>query len=271
MAASPLRDDEELLERAGIDSLPEGAEGLFRADSWIRRVSGESVTLFGGGRALLLEVAHPLVAAGVADHSNFRTDPFGRLQRTLDALNAVVFGDRARALAAARGVERAHDRVHGNLAEAAGPFPAGTPYHGRDPELMRWVWATLADTARAVYERFVEPLDPAAIAAYEADHRVVARVLGVPRELLPPDPAAFRRYFDGMLEGGTLAVSSQGRAIAEAVLHPPVPLAGGGMMRLVTAGLLPASLRRAFGLPWDDARAARLEALTASVRGLRRS
>src|SRR5215831_7976655 len=137
-------DDTALLAQTGIDPLPPASEGLFRAGSWLRRIHGESALIFGGGRALLLEVAHPLVAAGVAEHSKFRTDPLGRLRRTLDAMHAIGFGDRAAALAAARGVHRAHARVHGRLsADAGAAYPAGTPYHGREVELVVWVWATL--------------------------------------------------------------------------------------------------------------------------------
>src|SRR5215468_7746642 len=149
------RDDDALLALAGLADPPPAAEGLFRRGSWLRRVSSESVVLLGGGRALLLEIAHPLVAEGVANHSRFREDPLGRLQRTLDALAAIAFGPRAEALAAARGVERAHRHVRGRLAAAAGRYAAGTPYDGRDPELMLWVWGTLVDTALELTARFV--------------------------------------------------------------------------------------------------------------------
>ena len=131
-------DDDALLALAGLEAPPPEL-GLFRADSWLRRVSAESVLLLGGGRALLLEIAHPLVAAGVAEHSQFREDPLGRLQRTLDAMSTLAFRECAVALEAARRVERAHLRVRGRLARGAGRFPAGAPYDGRDPELMRWV------------------------------------------------------------------------------------------------------------------------------------
>jgi len=267
--ALPL-DDDALLAFAGLADPPPPEEGLFRRGCWLRRVSGEPVLLFGGGRALLLEIAHPLVAAGVAEHSSFRTDPFGRLQRTLEAMSAIVFRDRAAALAAARGVERAHQRVAGSLAEAAGRFGAGTPYSGRDPELMLWVWATLVETALAVYERFVETLDAGARAAYYADHRRVVRVLGVPDALVPPSWEAFRAWFDAMLASDALVVTPAAREIAAAVLAPAAAVSDARRLRLITTGLLPPRLREAFGLAWDDVSAARLEALTASVRGLRR-
>jgi uncharacterized protein (DUF2236 family) len=263
-------EDAELLALAGLHHPPPPEEGLFRRGCWLRRVSGEPVLLFGGGRALLLEIAHPLVAAGVADHSNYRSDPFGRLQRTLEAMTAIVFRDRAAALAAARGVERAHQRVFGRLPEAAGRFSAGTPYSGRDPELMLWVWATLVDTAVLVYQRFVDELSPEARGEYYADHRSVARVLGVPDALVPPDWDAFRGWFDATLAGDSLAVTPAAREIAEQVLAPAASVSDARKLRLITTGLLPPRLREAFGLAWDEVSAARLEALTASVRGLRR-
>jgi len=268
---APLPDDDAaLLALAGIEDPPAPEAGLFREGSWLRRVSGEPVLLFGGGRALLLEVAHPLVAAGVARHSNFRSDPFGRLQRTLDAMSAIAFRDRDSALAAARRVDRAHARVQGRLTCAAGPFSAGTAYHGRDPDLMCWVWATLVDTAVVVYERFVAPLEPSARDAYYRDQSAMARVLGVPADRVPSDWAAFRAYFDTLLDSDILTVTPEARDIAQAVLHPPGAGQGGGLVRTITAGLLPPRLREAFGLDWDPRREARLEALTESVRGLRK-
>lgn len=259
-------DDADLLREVGLSDAPE--RGLFTADAWLRRVAAEPAVLLGGGRALLLEVAHPLVAAGVAEHSSFRTDPFGRLRRTLEAMNAIAFGDRATALAAVRGIERAHRRVRGRLARGAGRHRAGTPYSGRDPELVRWVWATLADTSRVLYEHFADPLDAAVREAWYADQRLMAALLGVPALLIPADFAAFTAYFEGMLGGDELSVTDEAREIAAAVLDAPTG-ADAELVRVLTAGLLPPHLRDAFGLAWDAERAARLEALAASVRALR--
>jgi uncharacterized protein (DUF2236 family) len=262
-------DDDALLVLAAIDPLPPAEEGLFRAGSWLRRINAEPALLFGGGRALLLEVAHPLVAAGVAEHSKFRTDPFGRLQRTLDAMGAIAFGDRAAALAAARSVERAHRRVRGTLGEEAGAHPAGSVYDGRDVTLVRWVWATLVDSALRVYECFVAPLTPEALEAYYADQCVIARLLGVPGPDLPASYAAFRVWFDDCVASDVLCVTSVAREIAEAVLAPPGGLADGGRVELITAALLPERLRDAFGLRFEAADRARFEALVRSVRSLR--
>jgi uncharacterized protein (DUF2236 family) len=237
--------DADLLALAQPAGPTPGARGLFRDDGWLRRVSGAPVAIFGGGRALLLEIAHPFVAAGVAEHSAYRSDPFGRLQRTLAAMQAITFGELPEALAAARGVERAHGRVRGTLPEAAGPFPAGTPYSGRDPEAVRWVWATLADTAWLLYERFVEPLDADAREAYYAEHRVLAVLVGVDPELVPD--------------------------IARTVIDPPADAATARLARSITSGLLPRRLREAFGLPWDASREQRLAAMIEQVRALRKA
>src|SRR6202165_5152051 len=105
-------------------------QGLFAEDSITRRVNRENVLLLGGGRALLMQLAHPKVAAGVDEHSDFRSDPIRRLRRTLRMTMAIVFGDRETALAAARGVQHVHAGVQG----------AG--YRALDPDLLMWVYAT---------------------------------------------------------------------------------------------------------------------------------
>ena len=185
-------------------------------------------------------------------------------------MSAIVFSKRDVALAAVRGVERAHQRIRGSLESAAGPFAAGTPYSGRDPELVQWVWATLVDTSLVVYERFVEDLSDEIRERYYADHRSVGSLLGVPEELLPADHVAFRAWYGETLESEALTVTDTARAIAASVLDPVVPLPGIGLVRNLTAGLLPSRLRQAYGLAWDDSRAAQVEALSASVRALRK-
>jgi uncharacterized protein (DUF2236 family) len=261
-------DDDALLAHAGIDASIPAREGLFRERGWLRRVSREPSVLFGGGCALLLEVAHPLVAAGVAEHSDFRRDPFGRLQRTLAAVSALALEPRDKALAAARGVARAHERVRGRLPECVGPFAAGTAYSGRDPDLVLWVWGTLVDTALAVYRDFVAPLDAAALAEYHRDQRALALLLGAPADRTPGDPESFRSWFDGMIAGEALTVGASAREIARAVLGSPG--VDRGPVPLITAALLPPRLRSDFGLAWNDDRQRRYRALVAGVRSLRR-
>jgi len=215
-------------------------EGLFADDAAIRQVSGEAILLLGGGRALLMQLAHPQVAAGVADHSDFANDPFGRLRRTLEATYTIVFGSKDDADLVARQLKAIHDRV------------TGPGYKANDPELLMWVNATLIDTALRVHGRFIRPLRAKDAERYYQDSVVVAEVLGVPREVQPPDLAAFRRYMRHMV--GTLEVSDTARELADAVLHPRLPFVaepGMALARELTAGLLPRPLREQFGLGWD--------------------
>jgi uncharacterized protein (DUF2236 family) len=269
LAEELLADDEVLLAHAGVDPSLSEREGLFRDDGWLRRVSREPAVLFGGGCALLLEVAHPLVAAGVAEHSDFRRDPFGRLQRTLTAITAMALEPRGKALAAARGVARAHERVRGRLDAAVGPFAAGTPYSGRDPDLVLWVWGTLVDTALAVYRDFVGPIGASALAEYHRDQRALALLLGAPADRTPGDAASFRDWFDGVVASEALTVGAAAHDIARAVLTGPG--VARGPVPLITAALLPPRLRSDFGLAWDGDRERRYRALAAGVRALRPS
>src|SRR5918996_372742 len=143
------------------------------------RINRESVLLLGGRATLLMQLAHPLVAAGVADHSNFRTDPFGRLRRTLDTMLTIVFGTEEQARQVAEGVTRLHDRV-------VGTAPDGRSYRARDPRLLLWVHATLVEGSRKVYEACVAPLTDDERAAYYNETKTVARLFEIPAEHVPP-------------------------------------------------------------------------------------
>jgi uncharacterized protein (DUF2236 family) len=213
------------------------------------------VLLFGGPRALLMQLAHPLVARGVAEHSGFEAEPFARLQRTLDASFAIVFGTEKSARRMARRVRAIHRRVQGE------------GYAANDPALLLWVHATLVDTALRVHARFLRPLGSAEAAAYYRQSMVVAELLGVPLDEQPPDLVAFRSYVRGMV--GSLEVTDDARRLAASVLHPAVPLIGpplGVVVGQLTAGLLPPPLRRAYGLSWDPAREAALQAAALASR-----
>src|SRR5262245_846689 len=123
-------------------------------------VDREMVLFLGGPRALLLQIAHPAVAAAVEEHSDFRVDPLGRLNRTLDSVFNIVFGDRASARAAAERVVRRHGPVKGVIDEASASPWSGKAYHAQNPELLLWVHATLVDTALRVFRETVRELEP---------------------------------------------------------------------------------------------------------------
>jgi uncharacterized protein (DUF2236 family) len=234
------------------------SDGYFAPDGAARRVSRELALMLGGGRALLLQVAHPLVAAGVAGHSDFRENPWQRLAGTMNAVWAIVFGSRAEADRAARRVHAMHGKVHGTLTTPAGAFAAGTPYSALDPELLLWVHATLVDTALLVHGRWVRPLSEAEQSAYYEEMKTCARLFGTPDSVIPDTLSDFRGYMAAMLEGPYICVTDTARDIARAVMRPPLPLPLRPAMEwsnMVTAGLMPPRLRDDYGLAWDPARA----------------
>jgi uncharacterized protein (DUF2236 family) len=222
------------------------------------RIGREAALLLGGGRALLLQVAHPLVAAGVAEHSGFREDPWKRLEGTMNAVWAVVFGTRAQADRAARRVRAMHAKVNGTLAVPMGPFPAGTRYSALDPALLLWVHATLVDSALLVHSQWVGPLSAREREDYYEDMKICARLFGTPVEAIPPTLGDFDAYMAEMLASDEICVTETAREIARTVLHPPVSLAlrpAVEAVNLVTASLMPPRLRREYGLAWDPVRA----------------
>jgi uncharacterized protein (DUF2236 family) len=236
---------------------------VFGPGSLTWRVNGEAVLLLGGGRALLLQVAHPGVAAGVAQFSNYRTEPWRRLYRTLDTTLTIVFGDDESSRAASTRLRRVHARV-------SGTDDRGAPYRALDPELLLWVHATLIDTALTIYTRYVGQLTPDELARYYEEMRTLGAAYSIPSDAMPADYEAFRRYWDSMLDGG-LRVTETTRDVADAVLRPDLtPLAWPAveLLRLVTVGTLPAGLRSELGLGWGPARERALAGSQLAVRRL---
>jgi uncharacterized protein (DUF2236 family) len=235
--------------------------GLYGPASEAWRLNREAMLLLGAGpRALLLQLAHPAVAAGVAEHSDFRADPWRRLAGTLRSYLTIVYGSTA----AARGEIRRLNALHRGI--------VGPGYSARDPELSLWVHATLVESTIAVHDAWIEPLPAARRATYYAETRPIGRAFGVPEALLPADLTAFDRYVAEMLApSGPVRVSELARELGRVVLRPPLaPLApllpvpttpAAAVLRRLPAeayawtlwpsvGLLPATVRDDYGLAW---------------------
>ncbi|WP_433380479.1 oxygenase MpaB family protein [Actinoplanes sp. CA-142083] len=219
-------------------------DGLFGDDAVIRRVAREGLLLAGGGRATLLQIAHPGVAQGVYDHSDFADRPLDRLRGTLSYVYGVLFGTREEARAISRAVAAMHRRV------------TGPGYFADDPALQVWVTATLYDTAMVLYQRVVRPLSAADADACYQQYSVLATSIGCPSSAWPADRAAFEAYWDHMI--GTLRVSAEARVIANALMwqrNLPIPLRTGvPLNRFVTIGLLPAPIRAGYHFAWSPRR-----------------
>jgi uncharacterized protein (DUF2236 family) len=240
-----------------------------------RRINGERLALIGWGRAILMQLAHPLIAQGVADHSDFASASMAslhRLRHTIGAMLALTFGEEAEARAVIARIRAVHDRVHGTLDAAAGRRPRGTPYTAHDPALLLWVHVTLVDSSLTAYERFIAPLAPAIRDEYCLEAIGVAVELGARREDIPRTADAAARYIDDRLSSGEVAPSPLARALAARILHPPAawaPWPVGVLHRLTTIGQLPPSLRAAYGLEWSPRSERLFRLVAAASRGVR--
>ena len=221
-----------------------GEPGWFADDAPIRQVHADASMFIGGLRALLFQSLHPLAMAGVAQHSDYRRDPWGRLQRTADFLAATTFGPASQAQRAVDVVHRVHRHVQGVASN-------GEPYAANDPHLLEWVHIAELDSFLAAHDRYGDhPLVGDDRDQYVADAAVVARALGV---IDPPDTEARLRMrlaaFRPELRG-----TSEARAAARyLLLQPPLPLAARvpyGLIAGAAVGLMPAWTRLPLRLPW---------------------
>lgn len=227
--------------------------GLFGPRSTKWRIDREAAVFLGAGRALLLQFAHPWVAAGVLEHSRALNDPIGRFHRTFQAVYSIVFGTVDQALSTSRALHRGHSRVEGAMPAAAGPFEAGSRYRANDVAALTWVFATLVDSALIAHDLVLPPLRWSEREAYYAESRRFAACFGIPDAALPPDWSGFRAYVDAMAASPVLMVMPGARELADRFL------AGAGTWwlfvpatyRALTGDLLPSRLRDDFGLPAD--------------------
>jgi uncharacterized protein (DUF2236 family) len=235
--------------------------GLYGPDTVTWRVNREAVLLAGGGRALLLQVAHPLVAAGVEQHSDYERHPWRRLVRTLDITTKIVFGDPETSAAASSQLQRRHTRVQGTSER-------GVPYDARDPKLLVWVWATLVDSSLLLYQRCVRPLSSDEVERYYQEQKLFAYACGVPEGGCPPAYGDFTEYWDRMV-AEELEVTDAARAVAGSIMRPAVPALVRPVFApnsLITIGLLPPQLRTEYGFPWSRGRQRMLDLALGTMR-----
>lgn len=235
-------------------------------------INSEVVLLLGWGRAMLLQVAHPLVAAAVADWSSFRGHPgawLHRLSRTLGSMQAFAFGTTEDISRASANINTIHERVRGRLSQPAGIFPAGTEYSAGDPLLLRWVHVTLVDSFLRAYELYVGPLTLEEKDRYCAEASVIGPLLGIPEGYLPTSMTSLHEQMSGTLAAGHIAVTETARALARELLSPPFPRAAGPVLRLMglsVIGQLPPEIREMYGFSWDARREAALQRTAGFVR-----
>lgn len=217
------------------------------------QVNREIIVVAGWSRAILMQLAHPSVAAGVHQHSAFRGSLLSgirRLQSTVGAMLAISFGDTEQMIAAAAGINAIHDRVRGRVHE-----PRTENYSAHDPDLQRWVHATLIESIPLVYEQLVAPLTAAERDRYCTEAAIMEPLMGMPNGLLPRSAEQLDTYMRETLSSHRLVVTDTSRALAHAVLYPPrwqMAWPAFRATQLLTIGLLPPSVRDAYGFQWTS-------------------
>ena len=228
-------------------------EGIFGPASLTWRIDREAVIFLGAGRALLLQLAHPWVAAAIAEHSRTFADPIGRLHRTFDVVFTMVFGSLDQALAAARHLHQRHATIVGLLPEAIGPFDKRSPYCANEVSALRWIHATLVETALMAHHLILPALSIDERERYWAESRLFGALFGLTPVDLPADWASFVAYNETMVRSDILSVSTAAREVAGQVFS-----GGGTWLRpprwyqALSVQMLPERLRMGFGLPFDE-------------------
>ena len=249
------RDDLEQMLEALRAQVTDPRAGIYGPGSQAWTISKEAILFLGGGRAALLQTAHPFVAHGVDQHSATKTDPLGRFQRTFDNVFAMVFGDLEMAMKSARRVHTIHRRIVGEIREDVGQFRLGSPYQANDEQALFWVHATLIDTAVLMYELCIRELSYAEKDQYYQETRRFARLFGIEDAYIPPDWAAFEAYNRKMWQSDVLAVGEPARQLRRYLFTSPKPSHRPlfRWVEVMTAGIMPDRLRDEYDLPWRAA------------------
>jgi uncharacterized protein (DUF2236 family) len=205
-----------------------------------------------------MQLAHPYVAYGIAEHSTALTDIRQRFVGTFESVYRMTFGTRDEALASARAIHRVHTRVHGTLSEAVGRFPAGHRYHANEVSALRWVYATLVSASMAVHTDAGLHLSRDERAEFYSESKNFALLFGLTESMLPTTFADFETFVHEQTHSDSIVVSRPAQEIARYLMRAPTrslePVFK--VFRAVTAKFLAPKLRRAYGLPYGTTEAA---------------
>ncbi|QOZ80356.1 DUF2236 domain-containing protein [Bradyrhizobium sp. CCBAU 53351] len=225
---------------------------MFGPDTLTWRIDREAIVFLGAGRALLLQLAHPWVAAAIAEHSSTFADPIGRFHRTFDIVFAMVFGSLDRALLSARQLHRRHSMIVGEMPETVGPFAAGSRYCANDIPSLRWVHATLVESALMAHDLVLPSFSAEERERYWTESRLFGALFGLTSDDLPADWSGFTAYTATMAQSEALTVSPAAREIATQIFSGARPwLRPPRWYRALTARMLPEPIRAGFGFEPD--------------------
>jgi uncharacterized protein (DUF2236 family) len=239
-----------------LESVRAGAagsvEGIFGPASLTWRIDREAAVFLGAGRALLMQLAHPWVASAIVEHSRTFADPIGRFHRTFDVVFTMVFGSLDQSLAAARRLNRRHAVISGHLPGSIGAFDKGSHYYANEVAALRWVHATLVDTALMAHDLVLPALTPEERERYWAESRLFAALFGLKPADLPADWASFAAYKEAMVQSDILSVGKAACDVAGQIFSGARPwLRPPRWYRALSVQMLPEPLRAGFGFAFD--------------------
>jgi uncharacterized protein (DUF2236 family) len=248
-----MRQDLETLLSIAERRVADPRAGIFGPDSISWKINRESALFLGAGRAALLQLAHPWVTAALLQHSSLLQDPVARFHHTFRVVFTMVFGSAPQAFRAARSLHQLHAGIQGEMQATVGRYAQGSRYQANHLPALRWVYATLVDSAVLSYECVLHPLSEAERDAYVAESRIFASLFGIPPEELPEDWAGFSAYMEAMYASDELGVDESAASLANDLL------AGAGSRirpprwyRAMTAQWLPPRLRTEFRLDFGE-------------------
>ena len=261
---SVSRRDVERLWDSISDQTSDPQAGIFGPSSISWKVNRESALFLGAGRAALLQLAHPWVAAALDRHSSLRNDPLARFHNTFRVVFTMIFGTLPQALAASRHLYQLHTRINGELPESVARYPKGSPYEANEVNALLWVYATLLESALLAYDSVLPPLSQIEREAYYTESKTLAALFGIPPAAMPGGWSGFEAYNRAMLTSDMLGVNPLSREMAHRVLHGrgswvPVP----HWYRALTAASMPKRLLDEFALEYGK----REEDSAAQARG----
>jgi uncharacterized protein (DUF2236 family) len=226
-------------------------EGIFGEDSISWRINRESALFLGAGRAALLQLAHPWVAAALDEHSSVMTQPIKRFHNTFRVVFTMIFGTAEQAFRAARALYQLHTTITGEIPVNVAGYSKGSRYEALQIPALQWVYATLIESAVIAYECVLPPLNKEELARYYAESKVLAGLFGLGADALPSDWGAFKAYVAEMVASDALGVSDRARIMGQRIMS-----GAGSWIRIprwykaLTAEWLPPRFRYGFGMEY---------------------
>ena len=228
-------------------------EGIFGAESVSWRINRESALFLGAGRAALLQLAHPWVAAALDQHSSLMAKPIARFHNTFRVVFTMIFGTADQTFRAARSLHAMHTKITGEVPEAVAGYEKGAHYEALQVPALKWVYASLIESAVMAYECVRPPLQSEELAQYYAESKLLAGLFGLGPGELPDEWHGFKAYVAEICGSAALGVSERARYMAQRIMtgagswvHVP------RWYQNLTAEMLPQRFRDEFGLPFGS-------------------